>query len=204
MTLLAAAGIAAPIVFTALVIVQSLLQPDYSQVALPISALAAWRLGWLQNINFFVFGPLMIAYAIGLHLGVRPHRAGVIGPALLALSGVGVLIAGLFPWRAADGVFIEPVGHTVGAFLAFLGAGIGLIVVSRRMARDPRWRSVAPYALVSGMAIVVLFFTYGGLAHLPHAPLHPWGGIVQRVGVAVWFTCTIVLALRLMRVAREP
>ena len=40
--ILAIAGIAGPILFTALVIVQGLIQLDYSHVALPISALAAF------------------------------------------------------------------------------------------------------------------------------------------------------------------
>jgi len=74
---LAVAGIAGPVIFVVVVIVQSLLHPDYSHMALPISALAAWPGGWVQNVNFVVFGLLMIAYAIGLHFGVRPSRAGV-------------------------------------------------------------------------------------------------------------------------------
>lgn len=50
-TLPAMAGIAAPIVFTVIVFLQGLLQPDYSHVALPISALSTWPSGWLQNLN---------------------------------------------------------------------------------------------------------------------------------------------------------
>ncbi|MDP8932423.1 MAG: DUF998 domain-containing protein [Actinomycetota bacterium] len=199
---LAAAGIVGPVIFAVVVLVQSLLHPDYSQVALPISALAAWPGGWVQNVNFVVFGLLMIAYAIGLRLGVRPSRAGVIGPALLVLSGVGLMIAGVFPWRDVGGDFIVPVGHLLGAFLSFLGAGTGLIVISRRMAGDPRWRSVATYALASGIAIVVLFVATFALVIPPDAPLHAWGGLVQRVTIAVWLPCTVVLALRLLRVAR--
>lgn len=199
---LAVAGIASPIVFVLVVIVQSVLHPDYSQVKLPISALAAWPGGWVQNANFVVFGMLMIAYAIGLHLGVRPSRAGVIGPTLLVLSGVGLLIAGAFPWREVEGDFVVPAGHLLGALLSFLGAGIGLIVVSRRMAADPRWRGLATYALMSGIAIVVLFVATFALVIPPGAPLHSWGGLVQRVTLLVWFPCTVVLALRLLRVAR--
>src|SRR5918912_2983982 len=89
---LAIAGIAGPIVFVLVVAAQSLLHPHYSQVKLPISALAAWPGGWVQSANFVVFGLLTIAYAIGLHLGVRQSRVGVLGPALLVLSGVGLLI----------------------------------------------------------------------------------------------------------------
>jgi len=199
---LAVAGIAGPLTFLLVVLVQSLLHPDYSQVALPISALAAWPGGWVQNVNFIVFGLLMIAYAIGLHLGVRPSRVGVIGPALLMLSGVGLIVAGLFPWRDIDGDFIVPAGHLLGALLSFLGAGTGFIVVSRRMAADPRWRSVATYALASGIAIAILFVATFALVIPPEAPLHSWGGLVQRVTIVVWFACTVILALRLLYLAR--
>src|SRR5919205_2064605 len=111
---LAIAGIVGPFLFVLIVIVQSVLHPDYSQLELPISALAAWSGGWLQSANFFVFGILTIAFAIGLHLGVRPSRAGALGPTLLMLSGVGLLIAGAFPWREVEGDFVVPAGHRPG------------------------------------------------------------------------------------------
>jgi hypothetical protein len=86
--------------------------------------------------------------------------------------------------------------------MAFLGAGVGLIVVSRRLAGDPSWRKLATYALATGIAIVVLVFAFGALAEGPGTPLHPWIGLFQWVMVAVWCTCTVVLSLRLLRVAR--
>lgn len=63
---LALAGIIGPIWFTTFVILQGFLLPDYSHVRLPISALAAWPTGWIQNINFCVTGVLGMAFAIGL------------------------------------------------------------------------------------------------------------------------------------------
>jgi hypothetical membrane protein len=156
----------------------------------------------VQNVNFFLFGSLMIGYGIGLHFGVRPNRRGGIGLALLVVSGIGIITAGAFPWRAAEGAFIEPVGHVVGAVMSFVGAGLGLVVMSRRMVGDPRWRAVGAYALASGVAILVLFVAFGALALSAGAPLHPWAGVVQRVTVTVWFACTMVLALRLLRIAR--
>src|SRR5215218_896845 len=137
---LAVAGIVGPIIFAVVAVVQSLIHPDYSDMALPISALAAWPGGWVQNANFLLFGVLTILFAIGLHLGVRRNRAAVIGPGLLMLSGVALIIAGFFPWRSVDGDFVVPAGHLLGALLAFSGTGSALIVLSRRMAADPRWR----------------------------------------------------------------
>ena len=72
-------------------LVQSLLRPEHSLVADPISALAAGPSGWVQDVNFLLFGSLMIAYAIGLHLRVRPTRWGVVGLTFLVLSGVGLV-----------------------------------------------------------------------------------------------------------------
>ncbi|HEV8681305.1 MAG TPA: DUF998 domain-containing protein [Actinomycetota bacterium] len=199
---LGAAGIVGPILFTGAFVVQGFFRTGYSHVAEPVSALTAGPNGWVQQVNFLVFGPLMMAYAVGLHLGLRPTRGGIAGPALLVLSGVGLVLAGVLPARDASGAFSVGPGHVVAAFTSFLGAGSGLIVISRRLARDPRWRGLATYALASGIAIIVLFLATGRLAVPDDAPLHGWGGLLQRATVAAWFPCTIVLALRLLRVAR--
>jgi hypothetical protein len=69
---LAAAGILGPVVFAVAAVVQGLLRPGYSFVAQPVVALVAGPSGWVQDLNFVVLGAAMIAFAIGLQLGVRP------------------------------------------------------------------------------------------------------------------------------------
>jgi hypothetical membrane protein len=200
---LAAAGIVGPVIFVVVALVQSLLRRDHSLVGHPISALAAGPSGWVQNVNFLLFGLLMIAYAVGLHLGVRPSRAGVVGVVFLLLSGVGLMWAAVFPATDATGAFDENrLLHIPGFIMTFLGGGIGLIVMSRRMGRDPRWKRVATYALATGIAMLVLILVGGGLVRPPGAPLHAWFGLFQWVLLAVWLPCTIVLALKLLRLAR--
>ena len=189
------AGLVAPFPFIALVILQSVLQPGYSHVMDPISALAALPLGWIQNINFYILGTFMIAYAIGLHSSLRPARRAALGPALIALSGGGLILVGVFPWRQENGAFIEPAGHVVGAVMSFVGASVGHIVVSGTMRRDPRWKGIASYVLASGITMLLLFFAVA-YALEPGSPLRPWTGLLQRVLVAVWFACTFVVALR--------
>jgi hypothetical membrane protein len=132
---LAAAGILGPVVFAVAAVVQGLLRPGYSFVAQPVVALVAGPSGWVQDLNFVVLGAAIIAYAIGLHLGVHPTRWAVLGPGLFALSGIGPLWAGVAGPRP------------VHFLLTFLGAATGLIILSRPMAHDPRWQPLAGYAL---------------------------------------------------------
>src|SRR5215467_12031082 len=101
---LAIAGMLGPIFFIILVIVQGILQPDYSHIAMPISALAAWPAGWMQNLNFFVFATLMAAFTIGVHAAIYSTTFGSISILLLLGSSVGLICAGLFPWINVNGV----------------------------------------------------------------------------------------------------
>ena len=123
--------------------------------------------------------------------------------AFLVLSGIGLMWGGLFPATDSTGAFDENrVLHIPGFIMTFLGGGIGLVVMSRRMARDPRWKSVATYALATGITMLALILVGGGLVRPPGAPLHAWFGLFQWVLLAVWFPCTIILGLRLLRLAR--
>jgi hypothetical membrane protein len=193
---LALAGVVGPMWFTALVILQGYLLPDYSHVRLPISALAAWPTGWIQNMNFYISGSLLIVFAFALHHGVQPTAHGRIGFALLALGGIGVVVAGIFPWKMIDGVPTETPPHVAGAVLAFAATGLGLIVVSRRMVADPRWRDLAAYTRFTGIVVLLLFIAVGFFAIDAGTPLHPWAGLLQRVLCTVWFACLITLAIR--------
>jgi hypothetical membrane protein len=198
------AGIIGPILFTATFLAQEAFRRSgYDPLAEPVSALEAGPNGWVQQVNFVVFGVFTIAFALGLHRGLRPTRAGIAGPALLFLSGIGLLLAAIFPLRQdAAGAAYDPGGHIVAGFMFFMTSAVGLIVVSRRVARDPRWRSLATYTLAAGIVAVIGFLVGGGLVMPDGAPLHDWAGLYQRVlVVAVLFPCRIILSIRLLQVA---
>ena len=198
------AGIIGPILFTTLVVVQGFLQPDYSHVRLPISALAAWPTGWIQAVNFYVTGALTIVFAAAMHRGIQPTHRGVVGTAFLGLGGVGLILAGLFPWKMVEGIPTETPPHIVGAVMTFTCTGIGVLALSRRMRADRQWRDLAAYTMWSGIAVLVLFVAVGFFAIGDGTPLHPWAGLLQRVLCAVWFAWLIVCAVRLRAPAPLP
>ena len=204
---LAWAGIIGPVLFTATFLAQEAFRIDeYSPLAEPVSALEAGPNGWVQQVNFVVFGLLTMAYAVGLHLGVRPTSGGIAGPALLFVSGIGLLLAAIFPLKEdAAGVTYDPGGHMVAGITFFLSSAVGLVVLSRRLARDPRWQGLSRYTVAAGVVALAGFVVNGALVIPESAPLHDWAGSVQRVLIlAVLFPCRIILALRLRQVAGSP
>ena len=199
------AGIIGPILFTATFLAQERFRVgEYSPIAEQVSALEAGPNGWIQQANFVVFGLLTIAFAVGLHRGLRPTRVGIAGPALLFLSGIGLLLAAALPLREdAAGVTYGQGGHMIAGVTFFLTSAVGLIVLSRRIANDARWSGLATYTLVAGITALVGFVAAGVLVMPDDAPLHDWAGLVQRALILlVLFPCRVVLSFRLLRVAR--
>ncbi|HLZ58908.1 MAG TPA: DUF998 domain-containing protein [Ktedonosporobacter sp.] len=203
---LAAAGICAPILFAIGFVMQGFLRTDlrlgYNPIAQEISDLTAGPSGWVQQVNFLVFGLLMIAFGVGLYRGVRKASPWMVGPALVVWNGVELMVAGLFPRSEnAAGHIYDPLGvHMMNGMVFFLSIGIVLVMLSLRFARDEKWRDLAIYTRVTGIVLFVMVVLNGFFAETAQDPLHPWLGLLQRSILAVWSLCLIILALRLWRV----
>ncbi|HEX6336177.1 MAG TPA: DUF998 domain-containing protein [Jiangellaceae bacterium] len=66
------AGIIGPFLFFATWMVQELfLTEGYSPISHSVSALAAWPHGWVQNVNFVLFGLFTIWFASACTAGWR-------------------------------------------------------------------------------------------------------------------------------------
>ena len=89
------AGLVGPVLFTLTWVAQELARiEEYSPIEETVSALEAGPNGWIQQVNFLVFGVLTMVFAAGLYRVLAPSRAGVLGSALLFVSGVAVVLAG--------------------------------------------------------------------------------------------------------------
>ncbi|MGH3474804.1 MAG: DUF998 domain-containing protein [Aeromicrobium sp.] len=207
LTLTGWVGIAGPVLFTLAFVGQELFRmEEYSPLAEPVSALAAGPNGWIQHVNFVVLGVLTMIFAVGLHLGLRPTRFGVVGPALFFVTGIANIMGGVFfPLREnAAGVTYDPGGHQQVGMTFFLGSTLALIVISFRVARDPRWRDLRVFMVAVAVALVVGNVLMVRLVIPDDAPLHDWAGLGQRIlVVGLLFPARIVLSSRLIRTARE-
>lgn len=194
------AGIAGPLLFAASVVIQSFLRRrEYSLVSEPISALGAGPLGWIQSTTFAVLGLLTLVFAAGLYQALSTGLRWA-GPSLVALTGVGLLLAAVFPLQRGEaGILYDPGLHAVGGNL-FFGVGLLAVVVTTvQLFRDPRWRSVAALSAIAAALLIAAMPVVLVLTIPEDAPLHAVGGLVQAAVVTVRFTWQIVLARRLLR-----
>ena len=202
----AMAGIAGPVLFTlGFVAQEQLRRGDYDPVSEVVSALEAGTHGWIQQVNFVVLGVLTMIFAVGLHRGLAPSRAGIVGPVALFVSGAANVLGAIFPLREdAAGATYDPGGHQVAGTLFFASSFIALIALSRRCAADPGWRNIAGWMLGAGVLGALSFPLMGALVIPDDAPLHDWAGLAQRFIVLVLlFPARIALAIRLLRVSHQ-
>ena len=161
------AGIIAPILFTFLVAVESLLrQQEYSQISNYVSELGVGSYAIIQNTNFIVFGLLSILFAVGLGVNLPANRGrskkGVVW--LVIVSGLGVVLAGMtllfvgvFPDNYVYGA------HTFATFVAFLTLIAAQLLTWHvvKNADYTLWRvHYRIYSLASGLVSLALLFIF--------------------------------------------
>jgi hypothetical protein len=192
-----------PLIFTVGFIVQGVLRPEYDPISETISALEAGPYGWVQQLNFFVFSVSTMIFAAGLGAALRERRQ--IAVLIVAWWGFGLLMAGLFPLRDnVDGQTYDPTGlHQPNGALFFLSTWIGLAVLSWCLHANSDWRGLTRYTVTSSVALALFFVVLAVFAIPAAGPLHPWAGLLQRVHLAVWLPCIVVLATRLWRLSRS-
>lgn len=205
-TYLTAFGTAGPVVFLVVATLLGLVQPGYELANGAISELALGRLGWIQTFNFFLTGLSFVAFAFGLYLDL-PHRSrSVRGPAsfLLVLSGVGLILAGIFP---TDAPGAPETGTGALHNLAFLLTLFPLILTyplaALLLRKEAGLRALALVTAFMPLLVFALMFVYAGYASEAGDPLYGVGGLVQRALIIVAFGWITVTGWRLMAHATQ-
>ena len=191
-------GVIAPIFWVAMILVEHSLIPSFSWTTQQTSDLGAWILygshALLQNVNFVVFGILVVALAVGLRSELPRFRA--IGP-LVGLFGIAFLLTGVFPDQP------NPWPGEVHSLFSTVGS-ISLIVAQfyawmrlRRPSAGIRsgWAKYAIFSLVCFVASLALLFvdlTFG-------QPGSSVAGVLENAFSAPLLVWLEVMGLRLLR-----
>ena len=152
------AGMVAPIVFYAVMIVLGQLTPGYDALSRFGSELSLGRLGPIMIANFILLGICEIAFAVWLRQVIGPQRSGRLGAAMVGVAGVAFVVAGVFVTDPQGTVPPTTHGilHVVAALLLFpLAMPTAGLAMARRFRHHQR--GFAFYSAITAVATPVLF-----------------------------------------------
>jgi hypothetical membrane protein len=208
LTRAARAGLIGPVLFTVVWVAQELFRlEEYSPLSEPISALAAGPNGWIQSVNFAVFGVLTTVFAAGLYWVSRSSRPGIVGSSLFFVSGLALLGAAAFPLREdAAGVTYDPGGHFVAGTTFFTSSAAALVVISFALSGRAELHKLAVPVRTAGILMFLSNPIMVILVIPDDAPLHEWAGLAQRILVlGLLFPARLALSYQLLRLtAPQP
>lgn len=205
--LLICGAIAGPL-FVITFLIEGATRADYNALRHPVSSLALGDFGWMQVANFIVAGLLMVVFSLGLWLALRPRRASIWGPLLVAVWGIGLLGAGIFLTDPVSGyppgtpdLLLNPTAHGAlhdqFSLIGFLALTVACFVFSYRFARQGE-RGWALYSAVTGILFPV-GIVLASAAFSQDQGLVTFGGLLQRVTVTIGWTWLTLLAIHLLK-----
>jgi len=164
--LLLLCGAIGPLLFVVAFLIEGATRPDYNAWRTTISTLSWGDQGWIQIVNFCLFGLLTLCFAIGLRRVLRTGPGSLWGPILLVIVGLGLITAGPF---VTDPILGYPPGfpsigppslhgtiHNTASLIVFVALPGVCFVMGMRFARDPARRGWALYSMATGVLVVVL------------------------------------------------
>jgi hypothetical membrane protein len=143
-------GAIGPLLFVVVFLIEGATRPDYNPWHTTVSTLSWGDQGWIQIVNFCLFGLLMLCFAIAVRRVLRTGRGSRWGPILFFIVGLGLITAGPFvtdpilgypPTLPSNGPpSLHGTIHNIASLLVFIALPAACFVMGRRFARDPAWR----------------------------------------------------------------
>ncbi len=202
--LLFAATIAGIALYVVLDAIAQSLPPHYSPISQAESDLAVGPYGYVMAVNFVNRGIFSLLFLYGLAKSLRSKAGLRTGFGLFGVWAVGALILAVSPTDVSGPATVHGFVHLAVATLAFLGAGIGTVSLSRAFRRDPALRAAGRYSMpLAALALVFFFVLYGGPVVFPHTAAKV-GGLVERVFIGLVLAWMLTVSALMFRRPVRP
>jgi len=197
-------GIAGPVVFGSVVVVNALLRPGYDHVDQFISELGetGGEFAWLMNhFGFMLSAMLILVFVLTFRLALPRTILNVVGTIFLAVFATCLFLAGVFSCDTGcptTGGSSEQQLHDLVSVIAFPAFIVGVSAWGVQFLRAREWRLFGVYSLLTSASAVGLL-----VIMVESEATRDGTGLYQRLFLAVLFLWLIVLAGRLLRSASE-
>lgn len=192
--------------FTATYLLEGATRPGYSAWQQPISALSLGPGGWVQQVNFVVFGILTLLSAVGWYRFLSPGRAAIWFPLIQGLSGLCLIGVGVFSMDPFPGyppgstLALSTVHGTLHSSLVWVlmpTLELGCFSFAQYARLLLHWRGWFVYSLMTGILILIFWEAFVLGANGTIAGLVPLTGLTERLSAgshALW-SCMLVATL---------
>lgn len=195
LTILAVCGIIGPIIYTTVLFTLGLLQPSYNHVTQYMSELGevgAPNAIIMNTLGFPILGLFLIAFAFGLHHDTNRGKGSKIAPTLVAVSGVGLILSGIFNCDpGCRDISFKGHIHSYAAMLAAIPMTFAPLVSFQRFEKNYQF-----YSLITGVVAGIISILY----QFPF--FEPWKGAFQRIAMGVPLLWVEVVSIKLLLSAR--
>ncbi len=206
---LVSCGAIGAFLFTVTYVLEGIMRPGYDAGTQPISALSLGPGGWVQQVNFVVFGVLLVLSAVGWYRLLTPGRGAIWFPLFQGIAGLCLIGAGVFsmdPFPGyPPGVTLAPSTvhgtlHSILAWVVILTLAMSCFAFAQ-YALNAHWRGWFVYSLMTGMLILIFWGVFLDGASGTVAGLVPLAGLGERLSAgshALWM-CLLVVTLFLKK-----
>lgn len=197
--LTAICGILGPVFYFIVIAVIGSLHPNYSHISQSMSELGSVGAPYAVIINtlgFPLLGLFLIVFSIGIDRGIERNRASKIGPALVTLSGLALIMTGIF--RCDPGcIDVTWVGdtHSIFAKTAAISFSIAPMFIALRQWADGRWRRYTLFSWLVAIITLLLSMLYS----LNTSELYV--GLFQRISMALPLVWIEIMSIKLLRIS---
>ena len=199
------AGMIGPILFVAIFILEGWLRPGYGPLKMYVSELSLGPRGWIQILNFVLFGLLLLVFTRAVAAEFQRGKASRGGIILLTILAICFLLSGPFVMDPASTPRSQMTFH--GTLHGILGGivfslmPVSCFVFLRRFREDPKWQFLQPWTLVLGTisAAAVLLLTIATKSPDTQSIFTEWLGLIQRTAIVPFMIWLFIFALGLLR-----
>jgi hypothetical protein len=204
---LAWAGIIGPALFVGIFMLEGWVRPGYEPLKMYVSALSLGSRGWIQIVNFVVFGLLFLVFTRAVAAEFQSGKASRGGILLLTILAICFLLSGPFVMDPAsipqNQMTFHGTLHGIFGAIVFLLMPVSCFVFLRRFREDPEWQFLQWWTLALGIIITAAVVLQTFATKLPDTQnlFTNWLGLIQRTAIIAFMIWLFIFALGILRVS---
>ena len=199
------AGMVGATLFVLIFMLEGWYRPDYKPLQMFVSALALGSRGWIQILNFIVFGTLLFVFSRGVAVEFPSGKASRGGLVILRILAICYFLSGPFVMDPANTptnqMTFHGTMHGIFGGIVFTLMPISCFVFLRRFREDPNWQFLQWWTLGLGLlsALGVVLLTIATKSPEMQNGFSDWLGLIQRTAIVPFMIWIFVFALGLLK-----